>query len=103
MAKPKQLLPIKALDEAVRLAKLGVPLTKIHVQLDLDWSYQSTADLINADIEKKFDATRPSWLPSEGNLLVKAPSEWKYEGVFPNGEWIKLAPISEDITLSEVK
>lgn len=91
MAKPKQLLPLNLLDRAATLASAGVPLTKIHRNMHLDelWSYQSTVDLIKADLAGLHAATRPAWLPQEGTDLVSQPPDWQFRGIFPDGEWVK--------------
>lgn len=88
MAKPKRLLSIDALEWGNALLDKGVPMTKVHEQLDLDWNYQSTRDVFIADRKKKFNATRPPWLLDKPNLQTP-PEEWFFDGIFPNGNWQK--------------
>jgi len=98
MARPKYLLPLAVLDEATDLAKLGVPMTKIHAQLPVKWSYQSTVDLLNADLAGKTGATRPEWLlddqkrplKAEKDGLIRQPPNWRFRGYFPDGDWVKI-------------
>jgi len=88
----KKLIALNLLEKGNELLKLGVPMTKVHKDLGLDWSYQSTADVFTADRAGLHHVTRPSWLKASEDpkeALQKAPENWNFEGVFPNGKWIE--------------
>lgn len=88
MAKPKKLIGLNALELGNRLLDDGVPLTKVHERLGLDWHYMSTRDIFMADRKRRHSITRPPWLEDEPALQTP-PSDWVFEGVFPIGSWVK--------------
>jgi len=92
MARRKRLLSLDMLEEGNKLLDLGVPLTKVHKQLGLDtkWTYQSTSDVFTADRADLYSVTRPEWLQRAPDLQ-ETPQDWKFEGTFPYGEWLKVA------------
>jgi hypothetical protein len=88
MARRKRLLGLAALAEGNKLLDIGVPMTRVHTELQLDWSYQATVTVFNADRDGKHHVTRPAWL-SEEPTLQETPEGWGFEGVFPNGQWVQ--------------
>jgi len=98
MARRKRLLSLDLLEKGNALLDMGVPMTSVHKQLGLEkaWSYQSTADVFTADRQDLHSVTRPSWLKESSEdlgipVLQSTPVDWKFEGTFPYGEWIKLS------------
>lgn len=88
MARRKRLLGLQALADGNKMLDMGVPMTRVHTELGLDWSYQATVILFNADREGKHHATRPEWLTNEATLQ-EAPEGWHFDGYFPFGNWVQ--------------
>ena len=91
MSRRKRLLGLKQLEEGNNLIDQGVPVTRVHKQLKLPWSYQSTVDIFIADRKELHSVTRPEWLKpidEEAPILQEPPEDWKFEGTFPYGDWI---------------
>lgn len=89
MSKEKKLIGLAALKKIEELASLGVPLTTIHKQLNLDkhWSYVSTGYIVRADKKGLHSVTRPVWLQEEP-LIQSPPANIVFRGLFPYGEWV---------------
>ena len=92
MARRKRLISLDLLKKGNELLDMGVPMTVVHKQLGLEglWSYQSTADVFNADRLDLHSVTRPPWLVKDP-VLQDTPLDWVFEGTFPYGEWIHLS------------
>jgi hypothetical protein len=86
MARKKRLLGLEALEYGSMLLDMGVPMTKVHQALKVDWSYVSTSIVLTADREGHHSATRPEWL-AESPTLQETPDNWEFIGVFPDGTW----------------
>jgi len=105
MARRKRLLSLDLLKKGNELLDMGVPMTIVHKQLGLEdkWSYQSTADIFGADRQDLHSVTRPDWLgdSTEGDLQ-DTPTNWRFEGTFPYGEWVELedSPVTTTNTTS---
>lgn len=91
MARRKRLLGIAALNKGNELLDLGVPMTRVHIELGLDgkWSYPSTITIFNVDRKGLHSITRPGWLEDEP-LLQETPDGWHFLGIFPDGKWARL-------------
>lgn len=98
MANIRKLLNIETLDKAVALVELGVPMVKVHSSLFLDgyWSYQTTVNLVKADMAGFHKATRPTWLLASDQITQTPPTNWKFVGTFPKGEWVKTGELTND-------
>jgi len=88
--KQKRLIGLDAIKKANELFGMGVPITKIHIMLELDkvWSYASTQNLLKPDFDGLHDSTRPPWL-QDTPLVQSPPVSWAFTGTFPYGEWIE--------------
>jgi len=98
MARRKRLLSVVLLNKGNELLDLSVPMTKVHIALELEnhWSCQSTADIFAADREGFHAVTRPDWLQEISEkepsiMLHDSPTDWQFEGTFPYGEWVNTA------------
>lgn len=87
----RKLIPKALFAEIVARKALGVPLSRIIKDLNLDISRTSLSSLLKvyevSYINGKFDASLfPPWLKDKAEVQ-KQPDSWYYQGHFPWGSW----------------
>lgn len=90
--KKRKLISPKLTSTIQSRMDLGVPLTTIRKQLELDISYPALQKLLEV-IKKLNDSTvasvYPEWLEQDSLTIQEQPDNYKYVGYFPYGEWIR--------------
>lgn len=105
MARRRVLVQPHLIEHAFELNSKGVPITKILRDYNIDNLISRPAFnkllayyklYLKADANKQDQASMaiyyslfPLWLTMEDNLIVQQPFDYKYEGLFPTGEWVK--------------
>jgi len=104
MARRKRLLGLDTLNKGNELLDLGVPMSKLHLRLNLDsyWSYQSTSDIFAADRAGLHSVTRPDWLMSSPTMQ-ETPEDWCFEGTFPYGDWRQITIQDRSVERAEAR
>lgn len=72
--------------------EIGVPLAKVHKELELDISYPALQKLITLLKNTNVDTVGslyPEWLEKDSMKVQEQPDNYKYNGYFPYGEWIE--------------
>ncbi len=98
MKKRKLMIPSAYSDLSYKLT-LGVPLSRVLRQSELDISRPLVSRLLNhfensLDYSDPDTAVRihnslfPSWLIKDGPVIQEQPDGWTYVGYFPLGEWV---------------
>jgi hypothetical protein len=95
--KARKLVSLPLLSKVCERVNMGVPLTRVIRQLNLDISRPCLASLLDAYItytlskdrepgKTIFNSLFPPWMP-EGEHIVMSPDSWCYVGRFPLGYW----------------
>ncbi len=84
-----------ALEEAIHLKQLGVPVSVIMRDLKLTMTQPTFSKLLgywsNYLVNHPGNnSLTPPWLLSSGPIEQTAPLGWEYTGMFPFGEWSTL-------------
>ena len=93
----RKLVSETVLADCYKLSKLGVPVSRILRDKNLDITRQALAKLIelygrwetapHKDCPQLHSSLFPSWLNHESEQVQTNPDGWTYTGYFPFGAW----------------
>ena len=90
MSKPRKLLTPSAMTEIIEKRMQGVPLARIMRQLNIDTKITRpvVAKLLAIYPHNK-ESLFPEWMDNTGPAIQSQPENYKYNGFFPLGVWVK--------------